>query len=258
MLHLRTVMVVLGMVSMFVVACASPTGMLLMSPIMIPEYSENVASSSQSGPFTRMPADLESPSGHSVVKDCQIPSADYPYQPYDWPDASATLDLRQAGGRSTVAIEINDARPNTYFTVWLRLKGEDANGVAFGGSPLTGRGGTPLAPTSELGNLLAATGPENGNDRNANGFYTDENGDAIFKTDLDFAIINGACPFQKFEGFDPTDERYPIENPKNIPVAIVGAGGPFTFRVVSHCTDSIGHGLEPGPREGWFQWKYTP
>lgn len=173
---------------------------------------------------------------------------------YDWPDAQATLELWEGSGKSQVTIEVQDARPSTYFTVWLRMRGNDIGGESFGGSPLTGGGATPLAPTSELGNLLAATGPGNGSDQLANGFYTDGQGNATFQIELDFPIINGAYPFQKFDDFDPTDDRFPIDNPRVYPVAIVGAEGPFTIRLASHCIDSQGHGLGPGDRESWLQW----
>ncbi|RMD62472.1 hypothetical protein D6833_06840, partial [Candidatus Parcubacteria bacterium] len=176
--------------------------------------------------------------------------------PYDWPDASATLELQQSDGRSTVAIEVKAAKPNTYYTVWVRLKGTRANGETYGGSPLTGAPATALAPTSELGNLLAAMGPGNGNTNNLNGFFTDKDGNGTFKIELDFPIVNGAYPFQKFAGFDPKDERFPLDNPRIMPVPIIGSGAPFTIRVASHCTDGVGHGLVPGPHEGWFDWSF--
>jgi len=206
----------------------------------------------------RIPADAQSPSGHSVATDCQDPAAEYPYAPYDWPDARATLALEQRDGRSTVTIHVRDARPNTYYTAWLRLQGEDRSGEAFGGNPLTGGGATPLAPTTELGNLLMATGEGNGSDQLANGFYTDDSGNATFAIELDFPIRAGAYPFQRFATFDPSDARFPIDNPRIYPVAIVGAQGPFTIRLASHCVDSQGHGLVPGHRESWFQWTLTP
>jgi len=169
--------------------------------------------------FTRHAMDVESPSGHSVAMHCQDPSADYPYTPYDWPDASATLEVMQMGENSMVSVEVTDAKPETYYTIWLRLGGMDSNGDPFGGNPLTGG-----------------------------------NGNASFSTTLDFPL-NGAYPFQKFEGFDPTDERLSAENPTIFPVAIVGPNGPYTLRIVSHCTDGLGHGLKSGDREWWFDWK---
>jgi hypothetical protein len=158
-------------------------------------------------------------------------------------------------GQSSVAIDIENARPNTHYTVWLRLRGEDSNGNTFGGSPLTGIPGTPLIPSSELGTALSQLP---GTEDELNGFYTDDEGTARFEIDLDFPIINGAYPFQKFTDFDPSDERYPIDDPQAIPMAIIGPNGPFTLRIASHCTDGLGHGLLPGPHEGWFDWSFTP
>lgn len=204
--------------------------------------------------FVRHPGDAESPSGHSVAADCQDPSADYPYTPFDWPDAAATLEVMQMGENSMVNVEIMDAKPDTYYTIWLRLGGMDSNGDPFGGNPLTGGKATALAPSSDLPSLLASTGPGNGNAQQPNGFYTDAAGNASFEITLDFPL-NGAYPFHKFEGFDPTDERLSAEDPRIHPVAIVGPNGPYTLRIVSHCTDGLGHGLKSGDREWWFDWK---
>lgn len=38
------------------------------------------------------------------------------------------------------------------------------------------------------------------------------------------------------------------------PVAIAGPQGPYTLRIVSHCTDQLGHGLTSGDPEWWFDW----
>jgi hypothetical protein len=215
--------------------------------------TDQVATISDS--FRRIPFDQMMSTGQSVANDCQDPEANHPYLPYDWPDASATLTLKERDGQSSVAIDIENARPNTHYTVWLRLRGEDSNGNTFGGSPLTGIPGTPLIPSSELGTALSQLP---GTEDELNGFYTDDEGTARFEIDLDFPIINGAYPFQKFTDFDPSDERYPIDDPQAIPMAIIGPNGPFTLRIASHCTDGLGHGLLPGPHEGWFDWSFTP
>ncbi len=207
-----------------------------------------------SGNFPRLPADIVMPTGQSVAVDCQDPSADYPYTPYDWPDASATLRILAGVSTSTVTVDVNNARPNTYYTLWLRLSGEDANGNVLGGSPLTGIPGTPLLPTSELANALAALGEPIA--QGMNGFHTDEDGNGSITIDLDFPIINGACPFHKFKGFDPADERFPLDTPSAYPVAIVGSNAPFTLRLASHYVDGLSDGLLPGPHEGWFDWKF--
>lgn len=201
--------------------------------------------------FDRRGPDVVSPSGNSVLADCQAPGAE---DPAGWANASATLNISQSGGHSRVVIRVRDARPETYFTVWLRLGGNDSNGDPFGKNPLTDGRATPLAPTSELPALLASTGPGNGNDEQANGFRTNRRGDALFRTTIDFPIFGGAYPFQRFPDWDPTDERLPASNPAIYPVAIAGPQGPYTLRIVSHCTDDVGHGLQSGPREWWFDW----
>ena len=147
-----------------------------------------------SGNFPRIPADTVMGTGQSVAVECQDPEAVYPYNPYDWPDASATLEILQAV--STVTVEVRSAKPNTYYTLWLRLRGKDASGNVFGGSPLTGKPGTALLPTSELANALAAMAEPVV--RDANGFHTDQDGNGSVTIDLDFPIVNGAYPFHRF------------------------------------------------------------
>lgn len=205
-----------------------------------------------SGEFPRLAFDTVMPTGQSVAVECQASDADYPYTPYDWPDAAATLEIRQGAGRSSVAIDVRAAKPDTYYTTWLRLLGEDENGVTYGGNPLMGIPGTPLIPTSELGAALDAISTPN--DNSISGFHTDENGDGSFYVELDYPIINGAYPYQNFAGFDASDERFLLDEPQNRPVAIAMSGAPFTLRVASHCTDGLAHGLLPGPHEGWFDW----
>ena len=206
-----------------------------------------------SGEFPRLAFDTVMPTGQSVAVECQDPNADYPYTPYDWPDASATLEIRQGAGKSTVAIDVRSARPNTYFTMWLRLLGQDVNGVAFGGNPLMGIPGTPLVPSDYLDEMLDAVSTPT--DTGIHGFHSDEAGNGSLYLELDFPIVNGAYPFHKFEGFDAADERFKVDEPSIPPVAIAMTGAPFTLRLASHCVDAMGHGLLPGPHEGWFDWK---
>ncbi|MEM7533111.1 MAG: hypothetical protein AAF639_13100 [Chloroflexota bacterium] len=206
-----------------------------------------------SGEFPRLAFDTVMPTGQSVAVECQDADADYPYAPYDWPDAAATLEIRQGAGKSTVAVKVSDVRPNTYFTMWLRLLGEDVNGVSFGGNPLMGIPGTPLVPSTHLDEELDAVSTPNYN--GIHGFHSDDGGNGAILIELDFPIINGAYPFQNFEGFDATDERFKVEQPSIPPVAIAMTGAPFTLRLASHCVDGLGHGLLPGPHEGWFDWK---
>ncbi|MEM7132324.1 MAG: hypothetical protein AAF702_38835 [Chloroflexota bacterium] len=206
-----------------------------------------------SGEFPRLAFDTVMPTGQSVAVECQDADADYPYTPYDWPDAAATLEIRQGAGMSTVAIEVSNVRPNTYYTMWLRLLGEDVNGVKFGGNPLMGIPGTPLVPSDYLDEMLEAVSTPT--DAGIHGFHSGEDGNGSLYLELDFPIINGAYPFQNFEGFDASDERFKLEQPSIPPVAIAMVGAPFTLRLASHCTDGMGHGLLPGPHEGWFDWK---
>jgi len=137
--------------------------------------------------------------------------------------------------------------------MWLRLRGEDVNGIPFGGNPLMGIPGTALIPSTHLDEALDAVSTPN--DTSIAGFHSDEAGNGSFFIELDFPIINGAYPFQNFEGFDAADERFKVEQPSIPPVAIAMSGVPFTMRVASHCIDGLGHGLLPGPHEGWFDWK---
>jgi hypothetical protein len=180
-----------------------------------------------------------------------------------WDDAEADIKISQKGTGSEVEIEVEGAKPNTFFTVWLRIKGK--GGLNSGGSPLTGGGATPLASGSEL-DALNAVSPWNdpaGSDTVANGFWTDEDGEGEFKAKLDFAVVGGAYPFQEITGTaHPTkDALLP-----NVPTAIANPADTgqsatgFLIRVISHCTDNVGHGLAPSigsnpGREAWFQTK---
>lgn len=200
--------------------------------------------------FDRTPPEVVSPSGQSVLADCQ----DGPVDPDGWPEATAELKIRKTAEGNRVRIRVRAARPHTYYTVWLRLGGADSNGNPFGGNPVTGGQATPLSPTWDLPNLLTATGTGNGRADLSNGFWTDRRGNATLRTSLDFPIVAGAYPFQRFPNWDPTDPRLPAAEPAIHPVAIAGPQGIYTLRIVSHCTDQLGHGLQSGPRELWFDW----
>ena len=201
----------------------------------------------RSASFVRLAVDSSDPNGNSVETNCGE----------NYPDATASIDLLELPGETEVTITIAGARPNTMFTTWLRLKGTTDDGVSFGGNPLTGRGSTPLAPSTALAELLEATGDGNGVEESANGIRTDENGDAVLIINTDFPIDDGAYPFHKFSDFDPDDDRYNADVPAAFPVAIVNsatgdADAPFMIRIASHCTDNLAHGLEPAAREPWF------
>lgn len=204
--------------------------------------------------FTRKPANSQDPAGNTVEKNC---SGNYE----DYPDATARIRVKDNILGSKVTILIRRARPNTLYTYWLRLKGSDGASVSFGGSPLTNGGSTPLAASWSLYELLQATGSDNGKAYVANGVTTNGRGNAKLRIQLDFPLFGGAYPFQNMHGFDAQDPRYPesVESPSIYPVAIVdprdpGIDAPFLIRMVSHCTDELGHGLTPGNREPWFDY----
>lgn len=204
--------------------------------------------------FTRKPADTNDPAGNNVAANCS--GAGSP-----WPDATVSIETSDNDLGTGVFIRINNARPHTLYTYWLRLKGTDDKGESFGGSPLTGGGSTPLAPSWSLYDLLQATGAGNGKPHVANGVTTDEWGNATLNVQLDFALFGGAYPFQNMPNFNPQDSRYPdsVKTPAIYPVDIVdprseGVDAPFMIRMVSHCTDELAHGLTPGAREPWFDY----
>ena len=202
-------------------------------------------------PFTRLPADSTDPAGNSVLANCHG----------TFKDATASFRVRDVAIGSQVTIRIQDARPDTLYTFWLRLQGTDSSGEGFGGSPLTGGGSTPLAASWSLPDLLAATGEGNGMLDVANGVTTDSNGNARFRVQLDFPFEGGAYPFQRMEKFNADDPRFPESDvgPRIFPVSIVdprepNIDAPFLIRMVSHCTDELGHGLTPNAREPWFDF----
>jgi hypothetical protein len=216
------------------------------------------------GTFPRLDFSAVMATGQSVAIDCQDEQAIinphpyqaiYPYYPYDWPDAAATLKIIQTPSQSEVTVAVTDARLDTLYTLWLGLRGKTPAGVVYGGSPLTGEPGTPLIPTTMLAAATAAlktpvTDPPHG-------FRTDVKGNGTVTISLDFPIVGGAYPFERFAGFDFIGTRLPHEIHSIKTIAIVGAdaGAPFTIRLASHCTDGVSHGLLPGPHEGWFDWK---
>lgn len=194
--------------------------------------------------FQRLSSDALSGSGHSVRSECGGGIEGYE-------GAKADLMLAQKAGMSKVKIRLQHAKPHTVYTVWLRVKGNDADG-SFGGSPLTGGGATPLAPGSDLVELLQSTPPNPGNAFPLNGFTTDAQGNGKLSVRLDFPLLGGSYPFNLLpDGLIP--------GAREIPVAIVnpaqpGVSAPFMLRIVSHCQDGLGHGLSPGAREAWFDW----
>jgi len=104
---------------------------------------------------------------------------------FDFADAEATIEIEEEDGKTEIEIEVEEAGPNLFYTAWLRLGGD--------GSPIPIRMGskaTPLAPTTELAALEAATsGP--GTTDLANGFFTDGDGEGELEVTLDFLLLSG-------------------------------------------------------------------
>ena len=204
-----------------------------------------------------------SPTGQSVAAECNPPDTS---APETWPHATAKLRLTERHGRSTLRIIVRNAKPQTLYTVWVRLLGTDSEGNLYGGSPLTGIPVTPLAPTDELPLQLAATLPNPGSDTLSNGFRTNRRGNGQLTLRVDFPITSGAYPFQRFPGWETAKTDIALTNPTNLgrlggepaairPVAITdGSQAEATLLIASHCVDDTGHGLLPGPHENWFTW----
>jgi hypothetical protein len=201
--------------------------------------------------MTRRAPGSTSGSGDTVEANCDTdPSGNA------WQGATAKLVVAQSGEGSTVNIEVEDAIPNTHFTVWMRIKG--GAGFNDAGSPWTGGGATPMCDSSNF-TVLNDNSPWNNPAGSlaplCNSIFTDNNGDGSLSVDVNFPLVGGAYPFQDSDGAParPGSEVIP-----DVPTAIVdprtGNGGPFMLRVISHCTDQANHGLSPAVREAWFQF----
>jgi hypothetical protein len=185
-------------------------------------------------------------SGDTVEANCGGP---------DYQGATAKLNISQSDDGSTVNVEVEDAVPNTHFTVWMRIKG--GAGFNDAGSPWTGGGATPLCSGTEF-DTLNANSPWNSTGSTAplcNSLFTDDAGDGSLSTTVNFPVVGGAYPFQQSGG---ASARPGHDAHADVPTAIVdprtGTGGPFMIRVVSHCTDGANHGLSPATREAFFQY----
>jgi hypothetical protein len=117
--------------------------------------------------------------------------------------------------------------------------------------------GTPFERTTGRGPNGAKSGW--GDPHPTNGFWTDENGDADYEVQLDFAVFpdsnnpNG-YPFGQikdelnfaFGQLDETQKQLrslPINDTTEVPAK---------FSIVSHCWDGVAHGLVSGTDERWF------
>ncbi len=209
--------------------------------------------------FERFNPHAESNSGHTVFEECggTYDGNDY----YHQRAATAKLKSLQVGSKTKVKIVLRNGRPDTLYTVWLRVKGTDQGGDAFGGNPLTNGGATPLAAGYML-DTLESISPWNslGSSTLANGFTTNSRGKGRFSVWLDFPLRGGSYPFNKISSSALENIR-DLQNPlaTGIPTAIVdpresNINAPFLIRIVSHCQDGLGHGLSPANRETWFDW----
>lgn len=207
--------------------------------------------------FQRFDAATPSNSGHTVINECNgaFDGSDYPGQR----PAQAWFETFQSGDMTEVSIFLRNGRPNTLYTVWLRMKGNDQDGNSFGGNPLSNGGATPMAAGSDLDQLVAdwiGTGSQNP----VNGFWTNEFGQGVLINQLDFPLIGGTYPFNKISA--PALANIRTNKNKTAlatPTAIVdprnnGINSPFLLRIVSHCQDNFSHGLSPANRETWFDF----
>lgn len=199
----------------------------------------------------RWPSDAPSNSGHTVDEECGEAGA----------EATARMTITQTGSGSRVTMTVRDARPDTLYTVWLRLRGDGPGGDAIGPNPMSGGGATALLPGTELDTALGQSPPFAGTTDPVNGFTTDRRGNARWTIDLDFPVIGGAYPFHRasaeaVQALADAGSSWPLVR---VPAAVVdptddGIDGPFLIRVVSHCQDGLAHGLSPAARETWFQY----
>ena len=202
-------------------------------------------------PMSRISPDAASGDGLSTVRN----NCGGGIEGYD--DATASIEISQKGIVSSVEIEIADGKPDTLYTVWVRMKGS-AHGTGFGGSPMTNGGATPLAHSSHLDQLVADWAGT-GSPTAGNSFNTNKKGNGEFEVDLDFPVVGGAYPFNRMshDAHLLAQTKNPDANPD--PTAIVnpadaGISAGFMIRVVSHCQDGLTHGLSPAKREAWFQY----
>lgn len=231
--------------------------------LLLTVFTSGASSSGRWEELSRWDPDTPSPTGQRVSVECNPAGTT---DPETWGDARAALLLNERQGTSKLTFRVRNARPDTLYTIWVRLLGEDSNGNPYGGSPLTGIPVTPLVTSDELPEQLAATLPNPGSDTLSNGFRTNRHGHGQLTLRVDFPISSGAYPFQRFPDFDAVADDIALTNPTNVarlggeaaairPVAITdGSQAPATILIASHCVDDTGHGLLPGPHENWFTW----
>jgi len=164
----------------------------------------------------------------------------------DFADADAMLRIRQRGGQTRLAMRVRNARPDTAYSVWLRL----ADLSPFTGLPFTAAvhtadvpGLIPITPDAQL--LTNELGPGDdgiGGPVALNGFYTDSRGNGEWNVTLDFPLVGGAYQWQRVS----SQPRSPFDD------------SPFLLAVASHCSDNLFHGLAPGAFELWWLMTVSP
>ncbi|MEM9133627.1 MAG: hypothetical protein AAF962_02355 [Actinomycetota bacterium] len=235
--------------------------MVAVGALLILLVPSDASGSGRWSELERWDPDTPSPTGQSVAVECNAPDdagAEV------WDEAKAWLKINDRNGSSRLTFIVRNARPDTLYTVWLRLAGVDSSGDAYGGSPLVGIPVTPLVASDELPEQVAITLPNPGSDDVPNGFRTNSRGRGRVVISVDFPISSGAYPFQRFPDFADHADDVALTNQGNVdrlgggkaavrPVAITdGSQAPATFLIASHCVDDVAHGLLPGPHENWF------
>ena len=165
-----------------------------------------------------------------------------------YPNASAELTYSLANGSTNVEINLSNAVPDQFWSIWMKLDGV---------SPLTGIPVVPLASVSDIASLALST-PDSaltpaakslglvgddgsGSTSGPNGFFTDANGDATFSITLDYPLVEGGV--FPFDQFDPSLSAVPL------------GSTPFLLNTLAH-SDQVGYGLfpdgGPGTAAPWF------
>lgn len=184
-------------------------------------------------PFDRVSMDVPSSAGQSVADACSKAIAMDPYvQPYDWPEARATLRLDQEASSTEVTVHLSRVRPHTRFSAWLRRQGAAASASRSGDVPLAPRSGAAALLGRELRAGIEATRSGDGNPELGNDFWSDANGDATLRTRLAFPLVDG------IGGADEATR--------------------FTVRIASNCADLPGRAAASGSGQPWFDWHFAP
>lgn len=165
-----------------------------------------------------------------------------------YPKASAELTYSLSNGTTGIEVNVSNAAPDQFYSIWLKLDGlNPLNGIDVG--PLAGVSdlaslalSTPDEKLTPIAKSLGLTGDDgSGAASGPNGFSTDANGDATHSLTLDFPLVEGGV--YPFDRFDSSLSPVPL------------GSTPFLLNALSH-TDQVGHGLfpdgGPGTAAPWF------